>query len=240
MLIFGRNSVREALLSEQNIGSVYIKKGITGEENQAVIEIVKRSGVQYKFVPKEKLDALCEGAQHQGFVAKVADFAYCEVQDIIDYAHSRGEQLFVVMLDGIKDPHNLGSIIRSCECAGVHGIIIEKVRACEVNQTVIKVSAGASNHVKVARVANIAQQINKLKRQGVWCYAVELGGENIFKTNLKGDIALVIGSEGEGVRDIVKKSCDAIVTLPMYGKVNSLNASNACAIALYEALRQRK
>lgn len=239
MIIYGRNSVREALNSETEISTIYIRQGIRGAENQAVIDLIKKKGIQYKFVTDEKLDALSNGEHHQGFVAQVSDFAYSSVDDIINYAQAKGEQLFIVLLDGIKDVNNLGNIIRSCECAGVHGIVIEKVRACEVNATAIKVSAGASSHMKIARVANIVQVINRLKKMGVWTYSIELGGQDIYKTNLKGDVALVIGSEGEGTRRLVKESCDVVLSLPMRGKVNSLNASNATAIALYEVLRQR-
>ena len=240
MIIYGRNSVREALISDvTKISTIYIKQGVLGKENQEVIDLIKQSGVQYKFVARQKLDELSRGEANQGFVAKISDFAYSGVDEIINYAQAKGEQLFLVLLDGITDVNNLGNIIRSCECAGVHGIIMEKVRACEVNATAIKVSAGAINHIKIARVSNLPQTINRLKKMGVWVYSVELGGKDIYKTNLKGDLALVIGSEGEGTRRIVKQSCDDIITLPMCGKVNSLNASNATAIALYEALRQR-
>ena len=240
MIIYGRNSVREAVNSSATkISTIYIKQGILGNENQEVIEQIKNAGLQYKFVNRQKLNELSGGQAHQGFVAKIADFAYSDIDEILDYAKQKGEQLFLVMLDGITDVNNLGNIIRSCECAGVHGIVMEKVRSAEVNATAIKVSAGAINHVKIARVPNLPQLINRLKKMGVWVYSVELGGQDICKTNLKGDLALVIGSEGEGTRRIVKQSCDDVITLPMRGKVNSLNASNATAIALYEALRQR-
>ena len=240
MLIFGRNSVREALLSDANVVKVFIREDINGKENQEVINIIKNCGVEYKFVPKSFLDRKGFDQNHQGFMAEIGEFRYCEVKDIIDYANAKGEQLFLCILEGIEDPHNLGSIIRTCECAGVHGIVIEKNRACDVNMTAIKVSAGASAHMKVAKVANIPQVIDNLKQNGVWVYNVETNGESIYSTNLKGDIAIVIGSEGRGTRQIIQKKCDGIITLPMFGKVNSLNASNACAIALYEAVRQRK
>lgn len=240
MQIMGRNSVREALISDANVVKVFIKEGITGKENQEVINLIKEMGVEYKFVPKQMLDKKVNFENHQGFVAEIGDFRYSEVKDIIDFANGKGEQLFLCILEGIQDPHNLGSIIRTCECAGVHGIVIEKNRACDVNSTVIKVSAGASNHMKIAKVANIPQLIDKLKQKGVWVFNVEIGGESIYDTNLRGDIAIVIGSEGNGTRNIVQKKCDGIISLPMLGLVNSLNASNACAIALYEAVRQRK
>lgn len=239
MLIFGRNSVREAILSDAKIHKVFLRANLKGKENQEIIDKIKDSGIEYKFLPKEVLDKKTNGENNQGFVAEISEFEYSDVDEIVNFAKQKGEPLFLCILDGIEDPHNLGSIIRTCECAGVHGIIIEKVRACDVNPTVIKVSAGACNHMKIARVSNIPQTIKNLKKLGVWVYSVELGNNLIYNTNLKGDLAIVIGSEGFGTRPIVKSSCDDVVTLPMFGNVNSLNASNACAIALYEAVRQR-
>lgn len=240
MYIFGRNSVREAIVSGQNVHKVFIKEGELGKENQELIDLVKRNGIEYKFLPKAMMDKKSDNEKHQGFIAEISEFVYSTIGEMQEYALSKGEQLFLCILDGIEDPHNLGSILRTCECAGVHGVIIEKNRACEVNSTVIKVSAGASAHIKVARVPNIPQVIERLKKQGVWVYSVEVGNDMIYDTNLRGDLAIVIGSEGRGTRRIILDKCDGVVSLPMYGKVNSLNASNACAIALYEAVRQRK
>ncbi len=240
MEIYGRNSVREAVISEEQISKVFIRQDIVGKENQELIDLIKRANIDYKFVPKQYLDKIAGVNNHQGFVARISDFKYSDIEEIVAYANAKGEQLFLVLLDGIEDPHNLGSIIRTCECAGVHGVLIEKNRACEVNSTVIKISSGAASHVKVAKVTNIAQTIAKLKNMGVWAYALEAGENNIYKTNLKGDLALIIGSEGRGVRKVVRDKCDGVISLPMFGKVNSLNASNATAISVYEALRQRK
>jgi len=240
MEIYGRNSVREAVISEEQISKVFIRQDIVGKENQELIDLIKRANIDYKFVPKQYLDKIAGVNNHQGFVARISDFKYSDIEEIVAYANAKGEQLFLVLLDGIEDPHNLGSIIRTCECAGVHGVLIEKNRACEVNSTVIKISSGAASHVKVAKVTNIAQTIAKLKNMGVWAYALEAGENSIYKTNLKGDLALIIGSEGRGVRKVVRDKCDGVISLPMFGKVNSLNASNATAISVYEALRQRK
>lgn len=240
MEIYGRNSVREAVISEDQISKVFIRQDIVGKENQELIDLIKRANIDYKFVPKQYLDKIAGVNNHQGFVARISDFKYSDIEEIVAYANAKGEQLFLVLLDGIEDPHNLGSIIRTCECAGVHGVLIEKNRACEVNSTVIKISSGAASHVKVAKVTNIAQTIAKLKNMGVWAYALEAGENSIYKTNLKGDLALIIGSEGRGVRKVVRDKCDGVISLPMFGKVNSLNASNATAISVYEALRQRK
>lgn len=237
MIISGRNSVREAVNADINIRAIYIQNDVKGAENQELIEIIKAKGYRYQFMPKAVMDKKWE--RHQGFACEVEDYKYYELDEIIEAGYKTGEQLFLLILDGIEDPHNLGSIIRSAECVGVHGIILEKRNACEVNATVTRVSAGAVNHMKIARVTNINTTINDLKQKGVWVYACEIGGENIFSSNLKGDIALVIGSEGKGVSRLTKSKCDGIVTLPMKGKVNSLNASNACAVALYEILRQR-
>ena len=239
MLIYGKNSIKEALLSNQQFEKIFIQNDLKGAENEKIIENIKKQSAPYTFLPKNVLDKKTNGDRHQGFVAEIAEYKYFEIDEIINDAKQKGEQLFLCLLDGIEDPHNLGSIIRSCECAGVQGIIMEKRNCCDVNATVMKVSAGALNYVKIAKVANLPQTIDVLKKRGIWVYSIELGGENIYKSNLKGDIAIVIGSEGFGTRKLVKEKCDQVLTLPMKGKVNSLNASNACAIALFEALRQR-
>lgn len=239
MIIFGRNSVREALNSSAKLEKIYIQDDVRGSENQALVDSIKQSGVPYNFLNKKAMDKKANNERHQGFIAEMSSFEYSELDEIVESARQNNEQIFLVLLDGIEDPHNLGSIIRSCECAGVQGVVIEKRNSCEINSTVMKVSAGAINHIKVAKVGNLVQAIEYLKKQNVWVYAVELGGQNIYDANLKGDIAVVIGSEGFGTRRIVKEKSDVVVSIPMKGKVNSLNASNACAIALFEALRQR-
>lgn len=239
MLIYGRNSVREAVRANTNFEKIYVQNDLKGNENQEIINEIKNGNAPYTFLDKKAMDKKVNFEKHQGFIAEVAEYAYSTLDEIISGVESRGEQLFLVLLDGIEDPHNLGSIIRSCECAGVQGIILEKRNSCEVNATVMKVSAGAINHIKIAKVGNLVQAIETLKKKGVWVYSIELGGQNIYKTDLTGNLALVIGSEGFGTRRIVKEKCDLVLTLPMNGKVNSLNASNACAIALFEALRQR-
>ena len=239
MIIEGRNSVREAVRSLTQLDKIYIQNDIKGRENQELVDEIKLGEYDYQFVNKSFLDRMSEEGRHQGFIAKTRDFNYCDIEEIIDRANSQGEQLFMVILDGIKDPHNFGNIIRTCECAGVHGIMIEKHSSCGVTETVMRVSAGAVNHMPIARVTNINREIEKLKDRGVWVYACELGGGLIYNTNLRGDLAIVIGSEGEGVSKLTKEKCDGVFMLPMKGKVNSLNASNATAIALYEALRQR-
>lgn len=172
--------------------------------------------------------------------AETVDFEYCSIEDILNHAKTQGHDAFVVLLDGIEDPHNLGAIIRTCECAGVDGIIIPKVRACQVNETVVRTSAGAISNMRICRVTNLKEAIDKLKDAGLWIYVSETGGENIYKQNLTGPIGVVIGSEGNGVKQSIRKYCDGIVTLPLKGSVNSLNASVATALVVYEVLRQRE
>lgn len=238
MIICGRNAVTEALRANKAVFKLYVSKNLTEKDNE-ILRLAKKANTKIECWDKQKLDKLCSGLHHQGFVAEVEDFRYCTVQDIIDDADKKGEPPFVVILDGVEDPHNLGSVIRVCECAGVHGIIIPKHRACNVNETVSKTSAGAIAHTKIAKVTNLNHEIEFLKQKGLWVFAVELGGTNIYQQNLKGPLALVIGSEGYGTSALVKKNCDGILTLPMFGKVNSLNASVACGIAVFEAIRQR-
>lgn len=241
MLIEGRNPLMELLKSDKAIDKVLIEKG--AENSGSGINImhqIRDKGVKYQFVPKAVIDGESVTKAHQGFIAYVEDFEYTELADIIAYAESLNEDPFIVILDEIQDPHNLGSIIRVCECAGCHGIVIPKFRSVSVNETVVKVSAGASSHMKIARVTNIKNCIDTLKEQGFWIYGGDSGGESMYKADLKGKLALVIGSEGEGMKKLTKESCDKILSIPMYGKVNSLNASVACGILVYEADRQRK
>ena len=173
-------------------------------------------------------------------IGEVVDFEYSDIDEMLKLADDRCEQPLVVILDGVKDPHNLGAIIRSAECAGAHGIIIPKNRSVAVNETVIKTSAGAISNMKIARVTNINYLISDLKQRGLWVYGFEAGKNTMYQTNLKGPIAIVIGSEGEGISELTKKRCDDIVSIPLAGQVNSLNASVACGIALFEVVRQRK
>ena len=240
MRVEGRNAVRELILSGETIDRVLIADGNHDAVINEIISLLKSKGVRFQFVKQVVLNNESVTKHHQGIIAYTTEFKYCATEDILEYAKSKNEDPFILILDGIEDPHNLGSIIRVCECLGVHGIIIEKTRACQVNETVIKVSAGASSYVKVARVSNIKNEIEKLKKCGVWVYACELGGEPLNKSNLKGSIAIVIGSEGKGTGKLTLKNCDGIVTIPQFGNVNSLNASVATGIVLYEVVTQRK
>ncbi len=235
MKIEGRNAVKEALQSEKEIDVLLVEKGIHHE----ILSLARERGVKIQFVDRAVLDRESVTKRHQGFLAKVSEFRYSETEDLLASAREKGHDPFLVLLDGIEDPHNLGSILRVCECAGVDGVIIPKNRAVPVNETVVRCSAGASEHMKVARVTNLNQTIEYLQSQGVWVYCTDMDGESVYGTSLTGPIAFVIGSEGFGVRQLTKKLCDKTVSLPVLGKVNSLNASVACGIVVYEAVRQR-
>lgn len=237
MKIKGRNALREALNSDTNIIKLMASNSSKDKVFGELISLCKKKGVKIQFVDNKILDKECDN--HQGFVAITSDFQYSTVEDILNVAKEKNENNFILILDGIEDPHNFGSIIRVAECLGVHGIIISKNRACPVTDTVAKVSAGAIEHVKIAKVTNINTEIERLKESGVWIYACELGGENLNNADLKGNIAIVMGSEGKGVSALTRKLCDGVVSMKMHGKVNSLNVSVATGIVLYEAVRKR-
>ena len=239
MKVEGRNAVRELVLNGTTIDRVLIQNNLRDAVITDLVDLCKSRKIRFQFVNATILNNESVTKHHQGVIAYTSEFKYSATEDILDYAKEKGEDPFILILDGIEDPHNLGSILRNCECLGVHGVIIEKTRACQVNETVIKTSAGATSYVKVARVANINNEIEKLKKQNVWVYACELGGETLTKANLTGPIAIVIGSEGRGTGKLTLKTCDGTVTIPQYGKINSLNASVATGIILYEVRRQR-
>ena len=239
MIIEGKNSVYEALVAGKTFNKLMAARGLSDEHSNKIIDLARKNNVSINFVERKILDRATETGRHQGFIAEITDFVYSEIEDVVAIAGKRGEQPFVVILDNIEDPHNLGSIVRVCECAGVHGIVIPKQRACAVNATVLKTSAGACNHLPICRVANINQMIEKLKKEGFWIYCADMDGEYIYKTNLTGPVAVVIGSEGKGVSKLTKQLCDGVIKLPMYGKVNSLNASTATSAVVYEIVRQR-
>ena len=238
MKIKGRNAVREALSAGTNIIKLMASNSSKDKVFNEIITDAKKLGVKIQFVDNKMLDRECDN--HQGLVAITSDFEYSSVEDILDVAKQKNEPNFILILDGVEDPHNFGSIIRGAECLGVHGIIISKNRACPVTDTVSKVSAGAIQHVKIAKVTNINTEIERLKEKNIWVYACELGGEDLDTANLSGNIAIVMGSEGKGVSALTRKICDGVVTMTMYGKVNSLNVSVATGIVLYEMVRKRK
>ena len=236
----GRNAVLELLESGKDINKIFITKGEKHGSIHKIIAIAKERRIILVEKDKKQMEQMAQTPNYQGVIATVPPFAYCDVEDILEEAKQRQEDPFILILDGIEDPHNFGAIIRSCECAGVHGIIIGKNRCAKVNETVIKTSTGAISNMPIARVSNIKDAIEELKKHDIWVYGAEIGGENIYCQKLDRNIAVVIGSEGSGIRPVVKSRCDGIITLPLKGKVNSLNASVACGIVIFEILRQRE
>ena len=237
-VVAGRNPVTEVLNGDRDVERVFIADGAEGSVSR-IVALAKENGVIVDFVPKEKIDAMAPGVKHQGVVAKVSEYKYAEVEDIFARAEESGEEPFIIILDEISDPHNLGAIIRTAECAGAHGIIIPKRRAASLTQTAALASAGAVENMPVAQVTNLARTIEDLQARGVWVGAADMDGETYYEANLTGSIAIVIGNEGKGVGRLVKEKCDFVLSIPMYGKINSLNASNAAAILMYGIRRAR-
>ena len=239
-LIIGRNAVIEALKSDRTIECVYVSKGDLEGSIKVALGLAKDRGVVIKEADRRKLDTMCDGLNHQGIVARVTPFKYCEVNDILEDAKRKEQQPFIVILDEIEDPHNLGSIIRTAELCGVHGIIIPTRRNVGVTSTVYKCSAGAIEHMKIAKVTNINATIDMLKEQGIWIYGADIDGKDYsYNTDFSGPCALIIGSEGKGISSLTLKKCDLLVKIPMIGKINSLNASVAGGIMMYEVLKGR-
>ena len=237
----GRNSVLELLESGKDINKIYITRG---EKHGSINKIIAKARERKIIIvekDKRQMQEIAQTENYQGVIAIVPPFEYCEIEDILEEAKSRNEDPFVLILDGIEDPHNLGSIIRTAETAGVHGIIIPKRRAVAVNSTVNKTSAGAVEHMKIARVNNISESINKLKEAGLWICGTDINTKTYYyDQDLTGPIGIVIGNEGQGISEKVKKNCDFLVKIPMKGKVTSLNASVSTGIIIYEALKQRE
>ena len=238
LYIEGKNAIRQAIDSKITINKIMVDKNYQGRADD-IINLAVQNKIKFEFVPRVVLDKKSKTAHHQGYIAESVDFNYCEVTDILKKAKSLGQKPFIVLLDGIEDPHNFGAIIRSCECAGVHGIVIPKNRAVQVNETVIRTSTGAIANMLIAKVTNLKDAITLLKENGVWVYACEAGGENIYDKKMDEAVGLVIGSEGFGVKKSILSYCDGTVALPLMGKVNSLNASVACGVIVFEVLRQR-
>ena len=239
-IVSGRNAVKELLAGERDIDKVYIQKGEREGSVKMLIAKVRERKIPITEVDKSKLDAISGTSHHQGIVAVVPEQNYSSVDEILDYASSLGEKPFVVILDGVEDPHNLGAIIRSAECSGVHGVIIPKRRAVGLTPVVAKASAGALMHMRVARVTNLASTIDELKERGLWMYAADMGGGEYYKTDFSGGVGVVLGSEGNGISRLVKEKCDFTVSIPLYGRVNSMNVSCAAAVILSEVARQKK
>ena len=237
----GRNSVLELLESGKDINKIYITRGEKHGSINKIIAIAKERKIIIVEKDKRQMQEIAQTENYQGVIAIVPPFEYCEIEDILEEAKNKNEDPFVLILDGIEDPHNLGSIIRTAETAGVHGIIIPKRRAATVNSTVNKTSAGAVEHMKIARVNNISESINKLKEAGLWICGTDINTKTYYyDQDLTGAIGIVIGNEGQGISEKVKKNCDFLVKIPMKGKVTSLNASVSTGIIIYEALKQRE
>ena len=238
MYIEGKNAIKQALENNITINKIMVDKNIQGRKDD-IIELAVQHKIKFEFVPKIVLDKKSKTGHHQGYIAESVEFKYSTLDDILSLAKNKNEKPFIVLLDGIEDPHNFGAIIRSCECAGVHGIIIPKNRACQVNETVIRTSTGAISNMLIAKVTNLKDAIKYLKENDIWVFAAEAGSENIYQQNLNQSIAIIIGSEGFGVKKSIIEYCDGVLSLPLKGKVNSLNASVACGIMIFEILRQR-
>lgn len=237
--VFGRNAVKELLDSGRDIEKIYVRRGDREGSINLLIGIATERRIPLVEVDRQKLDGMIGGSSHQGIVAVASEHSYANIDEIFEYAESLGQKPTVLILDGVEDPHNLGAIIRSADCLGVHGIIIPKRRSVGLNATVAKVSAGAIEHVRVAKVTNLAQTMDELKERGMWLYAADMDGEAVYSTDMKGSVGVVLGSEGFGISRLVKEKCDFHISIPMYGKVNSFNVSCATAVILSKAARDR-
>ncbi len=240
LTIEGRNAVLEAFRAGKTIDRLFVLDGCQDGPVRSIVREAKKGNTIVSFVPKERLDQMSETKKHQGVIAFAAAYEYAQVEDILSAAKEKGEPPFIFLLDGIEDPHNLGAIIRTANQAGAHGIIIPKRRAAGLTATAAKTSAGAINYTPVAKVTNLVQTMEELKQEGLWFVCAEMGGELMYRQNLTGAIGLVIGSEGEGVSRLVKEKCDFITKIPMFGQIDSLNASVAAGILAYEIVRQRR
>lgn len=237
--IEGRNAVLEAFRSGKTIDKLYVLDGCQDGPVRTIVREARKHDTILNFVSKERLDQLSETGKHQGVIAQSAAYSYAEVEDILQIARDKGEAPFVILLDNIEDPHNLGAIIRTANLAGAHGVIIPKRRAVGLTATVAKASAGAINYTPVAKVTNLTNTIEELKKEGMWFVCADMGGTQMYDLNLKGPIGLVIGNEGEGVSKLVREHCDMVASIPMKGDIDSLNASVACGVLAYEIVRQR-
>ncbi len=235
----GRNAVLEAFRSGKAVDKLFVLERCEDGPVRTILREAKKHDTMVKFVKKERLDQMSETGKHQGVIAMTAAYTYAEVDDILEAAREKGEPPFILLLDNIEDPHNLGAIIRTANLAGAHGVIIPKNRAVGLTATVARTSAGALNYTPVAKVTNLARTIEELKKQGMWFVCADMGGTQMYDLDLKGSIGLVIGNEGEGVSKLVREKCDFIASIPMRGDIDSLNASVAAGVLAYEIVRQR-
>ena len=239
LVIYGRNAVLEAVRSGRTIDRLYVQEGVADGTLQSVLRTAKKTETIINFVSKDRLNKYAEGDKHQGVVAMAAAYSYAEVDDILNAAKEKKEPPFIIILDDIEDPHNLGAIIRTANQAGAHGVIIPKRHAVGLTATVARTSAGAVNYTPVAKVTNISRTIDELKERGIWFACADMSGDVMYNCNLTGAIGLVIGSEGNGVSRLVREKCDFVVKIPMFGQIDSLNASVAAGVLSYEIVRQR-
>ena len=238
-MIEGRNAVLEALRSGKPVEKLFVLDGCQDGPVRTIVREAKKHDTLVQFVDKERLTQLSQTGRHQGVIAYTAAYEYAQVEDMLALAKERGEDPFLILLDDIEDPHNLGAIIRTANLAGAHGVIIPKRRAVGLTATVAKTSAGAINYTPVAKVTNLTKTMKELKEKGLWFVCADMGGESMYKLNLTGPIGLVIGNEGEGVSRLVKETCDFVASIPMKGDIDSLNASVATGVLAYEIVRQR-
>lgn len=238
--IEGRNAVLEAFRSGKTIDKLFVLDGCKDGPIQSIMREARKSDTVVNFVTKERLDQISETKKHQGVIAYAAAYHYVEVEDILNCAREKGEPPFLILLDNIEDPHNLGAIIRTANLVGAHGVIIPKRRAVGLTATVAKASAGAINYTPVAKVTNLSQTMKELKKEGIWFVCADMDGTTMYDLDLTGPMGLVIGNEGEGVSKLVKENCDFVASIPMKGDIDSLNASVACGVLAYEMVRQRR
>ncbi|MDN5299257.1 MAG: rRNA (guanosine2251-2-O)-methyltransferase [Clostridiales bacterium] len=238
-MIIGRNPIKEALEAGREMNKLLILQDSKDRHLQKIIDMAKAKKLPIQFVDRKKLDKVADGGVHQGVIAYIAAYAYVEKEAILEAAAAKGEPPLIIICDEINDPHNLGSILRTANAVGAHGVIIPKRRSVALSQTVAKTSCGAIEYVPVCRVSNIAQTIDWLKAEGVWIAGTDMTGDLYYKANLKGSLAIVIGNEGVGISRLVKEKCDFVIRIPMMGEVSSLNASVATGVILYEVLKQR-
>ena len=239
LIIEGRNAIIEAFRAGRSVDKLFIQEHTKEGSMNTLLREAKKTNTLIKYVPKERLDQISETGHHQGAVAFVAAYNYAEIDDMFALAEEKGESPFIIILDEIEDPHNLGAIIRTANLAGAHGVIVPKNRACGLTATVVKASAGAINYTPIAKVTNISQTIESLKEKGMWFVCADMDGETMYDIDLTGSIGLVIGNEGKGVSRLVKEKCDFVASIPMKGDIDSLNASVATGVLAYEIVRQR-
>ena len=237
--IEGRREVTEALKSGRSIDRLFVQEKSQDGPIRTIVKLAREAGIVVNFVSKDKLNELSESHHHQGVIALAAAFTYSSIADMLSAAREKGEAPFLILLDGIEDPHNLGAIIRTAEVAGAHGVIIPKRRSSGLTATVMKASAGALNYMPVARVTNLKAVMDDLKKEGLWFVCADMDGQTMYDMNLTGPIGLVVGNEGSGVSRLIRESCDMTASVPMFGRINSLNASVAGGVLMYEIVRQR-